>query len=270
MSTDIITVTEFDAPIISIAPGAQKLKREALGRAADISEIADALDRDMANDAMLAINNLLKPVEKARESVKKPVLDLGRAIDKVAKDYVSDLKIEYDRLSRLAGAFDAAARERQRIAEAEAQRKAEEARHAEIQALRERERLAEAEAARLRSEAEAAAKKNPEHADELRDIAEARADEAAREIEAETVALSKAIAEDAKALAPAREVPSGAAVRSVWEYEIVDAAALYRERPECFTLEPVKSAITAALEASGGKLPGIVRAIKVFKTSLRG
>jgi cell division septum initiation protein DivIVA len=270
MSTDIITVTEFDAPIISIAPDAQKLKQEALERAADIIEVADALDRDMANDAMIAINALLKPVEKAREAVKKPVLDLGRAIDKVAKDYVADLKTEYDRLSRLTGAFDAAARERQRIAEAEAQRKAEEARRAEIQALRERERLAEAEAARLRAEAEAAAKENPEHADELLDLAEAKSDEAARRISDETAALAKSISADAKALAPAREVPSGAAVRGVWEYEITDAAALYRVHPECFTLEPVKSAITAALEASGGKLPGIVRAIKVFKTSLRG
>lgn len=270
MSTEIINITEFDAPIISIAPDAQRLKREALDRAADIDEIADALDRDMANDAMLAINNLLKTVEKARGAVKKPVLDLGRAIDKVAKDYVADLKIEYDRLSRLAGAFDAAARERQRIAEAEARRKAEEARRAEIEALREKERLAEAEADRLRADAEAAAKANPEHADELLDLAEAKADEAAREIEAETVALSKVIAADAKVFAPAREVPTGAAVRGVWEYEIVDAAALYREHPECFTLEPVKSAITAALDASGGKLPGIARAIKVFKTSLRG
>ena len=152
----------------------------------------------------------------------------------------------------------------------DAQRKAEEARRAEIQALRERERLAEAEAARLRAEAEAAAKENPEHADELLDLAEAKSDEAARRIADETAALAKSISADAKALAPAREVPSGAAVRGVWEYEITDAAALYRVHPECFTLEPVKSAITAALEASGGKLPGIVRAIKVFKTSLRG
>lgn len=269
MSTDIITVTQFDAPIISIAPDAQKLKTEALERAADITEIVNGIDRDMANDAMVAINDLLKPVEKAREAVKKPVLALERAIDKVAKDYVADLKTEYDRLSRLAGAFDAAARERQRIAEAEAQRKAEEARRAEIEALRERERLAEAEAAKLRAEAEAAAKVNPEHADELMDFAEAKADEAARRIDAETAALAATIAADAKALAPAREVPRGAAVRGVWEYEITDAAALYRVHPECFTLEPVKSAITAALEASNGKLPGVTRAIKVFKTSLR-
>lgn len=269
MSTEIITITEFEAPIISIAPYAQKLKQEALERAADIVEIANAFDRDMANDAMVAINELLKPVEKARMDVKKPILTIERAIDKVVNDYVARLKAEYDRLGRLAGPFDAAARERQRIAEAEAQRKAEEARRAEIEALRERERIAEAEAAKLRAEAEAAAKVNPERADELLDLAEAKSDEAARRIADETAALAKSISADAKALAPAREVPRGAAVRGVWEYEIVDAAALYRVRPECFTLEPVKSAITAALEASGGKLPGIVRAIKVYKTSLR-
>lgn len=269
MNGEIITVTQFEAPIISIAPSAQKLKAEALERASDITVIEDALDRDMANDAMREINALLKPVEQSREAVKKPVLDLGRAIDKVAKDYVADLKTEYDRLSRMAGAFDAAARERQRIAEAEAQRKAEEARRAEIEALRERERKAEAEAAKLRAEAEAAAKVNPQHADELRDLAEAKADDAARKIEAETAELARTIAADAKAITPAREVPCGAAVRGVWEYEITDAVALYKEHPECFTLDPIKSAITAALEASGGKLPGIARAIKVFKTSLR-
>ena len=88
------------------------------------------------------------------------------------------------------------------------------------------------------------------------------------------------LAEDAKAIdlvvrAEVKEavpsvVPKGAVVKGTWEYDIVNPAELYKAHPDCFKLEPVKSEIAKLLDETNGKLPGVERAIKVFKTNLRG
>ena len=267
MSNDILTLTDFAAPEITIAPSAAKLKEDALALAARVASVEDAIDRDMADEAMRAISPLLKQLEKCRVEVKAPALQVGRDIDNAAKAFAKPLKAELDRLSRATGAFDAAARERERKAKEEALRIAQEARRKEME------------------EAEARARAEYEASDALRNDAEKTDDPAIaakleREAEAREISAERKLAEEAKALdaeirlevrsAVQSEVPTGAAVRGTWEYEIVNAKALYNERPECFTLTPVKSEIAKALDETGGELPGISNARKVYKTNIRG
>ncbi|MFA5265754.1 MAG: hypothetical protein WC378_18190 [Opitutaceae bacterium] len=268
MSTAIITLAGLDAPLVALSPDAIKARTDALMEAATVTEITDVIDRDMCDTAMRRMDGLMKSVERARTEIKGPVLDIGRKIDGIAKDFTGPIKTEYERLSRLAGAYDLACRERDRIAREEAQRKAEEARRAEIEALREKELKAIEEAERLRKASEAAALTNPAEAENLKLLARAKEEAAAKRLAEEARALDAEIRAEVAITAP-RETQASVAVRGVWEYEITNAYALFRVHPECFKLEPVKSAISSALDLANGQLPGISNATKVFKTQLR-
>jgi DNA repair exonuclease SbcCD ATPase subunit len=264
---DIITISGLDRPTITITPDAEKLKADALALAAQVGTIEDDMDRDMADKPMRDINNLLKALEKCRKEIKAPVLQAEKDIDTAAKNFSRDLQAEYDRLSRAAGKFDADARERERLAQFEAQKLAQAAHQAEMDAAAERQRKSQEEADKLRQQA--LESDDPEKAAKL------EAEAAHNELAAE-----RKLAEDAKAIdlivrAEVKEavpsvVPKGAVVKGTWEYDIVNPAELYKAHPECFKLEPVKSEIAKLLDETNGKLPGVERAVKVFKTNLRG
>lgn len=94
----------------------------------------------------------LREIERRREDVKRPVIDLGRAIDGVVKDVVEPLKACVDALGRRILAYE---REQKRIAEEKAQRQRDELRAAQEAERKERER------AQAKAEIVAAAKGEP-------------------------------------------------------------------------------------------------------------
>lgn len=263
---DLITTKGLQALTIELSTDAYKLRDDALALARDVDEVSNQIDRDLADRALVPLTSVIKQLEKAREEVKKPVLEVGRRIDSTARDFVAPVKEEYDRISRACGEYDRAARERERIAREAAQRRAEEARRAEMEAIRKAE--AEAEAKLREAEEKARKAASEEEAERIRANAEAEAEAAAKRMAEKAKELSSFIKAEVAASVP-REVPSGTTVRGTWEYKITNALALYKEHPECFTLTPVKSAIAAALDASGGSLPGISGATKIFKSSVR-
>lgn len=132
----------FDAEQISVAPEILAQKKTAISSASGITSVADEMDQTAATEIMRDIQTLLKGMENTRETLKRPALEIGRAIDSTAKAFSGELEAEMTRLKKLVGDFQTkihqeaqAELERQRkvIEEAnrvEAERQAEEARRA--------------------------------------------------------------------------------------------------------------------------------------------
>jgi hypothetical protein len=131
------------------------LDSSVLARVSDLVSIAETFDVigeanfSEADGALKTIAKLLKDIEKDRKTVKAPVLDLEKAIDKAAKAATAPLsKAKQDLSGRVAAYVRAVQEERRRVA-AENQRKIDE----ENRKAEERRRQEEAER-RKREEAD--------------------------------------------------------------------------------------------------------------------
>lgn len=225
MSAQQITVTgNLPAPQIAIVPAALEARRVALAAAADCKEVADVMSLEAAAAALTTLKGLSRSVEDSRKDVKAPVLEVGRTIDAVAKDYLAPLDAEAKRLSAMVGSYQEAQR---RKAEKERQEAA------RVQA--------EAVAEMQRKQAAAAAAGDEEAADK------ARAEAAEKIADAQ---INLANAEGPK--------PEGIVTKTAWKFEVTDIEALFKARPELVVLEPNNAAIRAVVKASNGKaIPGL-------------
>jgi hypothetical protein len=227
MSTDrleIVVSGPLPRPEIELNPAAFNAREVALAAAGNVQEIASVTDLDAAAAALTTIKSLTKSVEDSRKDVKAPVLEVGRRIDSVAKEYLTPLEVEARRLSAMVGSYqEAKRREAERIREGEAAKQA--AALAEMQAKQ--------AAAERAGDTEAA------------DAARAKA---AQEIAASQLAVIAA--EGPKA--------DGITTRTNWKFEVTDAAALYASRPELCIVEPNNAAIRAVVKATkGAAIPGL-------------
>lgn len=224
MST-LLTVSGLQHAQLDLAPGATERRDQALAHAAMVTTIGDAFEADLAAGTLKEVTDLCREVEAARTAIKAPVLELGRKIDGIAKDFSSKLEAEKSRIGRVLGEFQAAERakaeEARRAAEAEARRKAEEA----------------AKAARA---AEMAT--NQAEADR------AQQEAAKKEAEAQAAALAAAEARPV--------VPEGTTTRRNWKYEVTDLAALFKARPDLCVIEPNAAAIRAQIPHNQN-IPGL-------------
>jgi hypothetical protein len=138
-----------DGYTITVTPAAEQQKQTIIEAARRVVAVTDQDTCDLANARIKALASVRNVVEKSRTEVKAPVIELGRKIDGIAKDFVADVIAEESRLSELVTGY---AREVQRKAReaqaaAEAQRKQEEAARRAQEAQPEQERAApEAEA----------------------------------------------------------------------------------------------------------------------------
>lgn len=80
---------------VSILPDAYQLRDQALAACALLGEVTDEAGKDVWVKAQTALKELIDECERSRKAVKEPVLDLGRTIDALAKDYRSKLDSEY-------------------------------------------------------------------------------------------------------------------------------------------------------------------------------
>lgn len=226
MSEDLqITVSgSLPRPEIELTPAAFEARRVALTASGNVKAIASVEDLDAAAAALTQIKSITRSVEDSRKEVKAPVLDVGRRIDSVAKDYLTPLEAEAKRLSAMVGTYQEAQR-----------RKAEKARQEAEEA--QRKALEEMQA----KQAEALAKGDEAAADS------ARAEAAEKIAESQ---LAVVAAEGPKA--------DGIVTRTSWKFEVEDAAALYAARPELCIIQPNNAAIRAVIKASkGAKIPGL-------------
>lgn len=129
-------------------PDAIALRDDLLSQAAEITSVGDALDADLAAGVLRSISGATKDVENARKAVKAPVLDLGKRIDGVAKEFAGQLEVEQKRISRLLGDYEAAERRKQQEAERRARQEEAERLMAAEQAAKEGDETAIEDAAK--------------------------------------------------------------------------------------------------------------------------
>ena len=78
-----------------------------LAAAKTVITIADADQLQVAGDVLREIDSFLKRIEASRETVKAPVLEVGRQIDDTAKTLTLELGDEKKRLRDIIGKFQA-------------------------------------------------------------------------------------------------------------------------------------------------------------------
>jgi hypothetical protein len=108
---------------ITLAADAEKQRAELVKEAETITEISESFTMECATDVMRKLKGCLSSVESSRSEVKAPILDWGRKIDSMARDFLSPVNAQ---VARLTGLMNRYAAEQKRIAdEAEAKRQAE-------------------------------------------------------------------------------------------------------------------------------------------------
>jgi len=219
---EIVVSGSLPSPQIELSPAAFNARTLALEASGRIKAIASVADLDSAAAALTKLKALTRSVEDSRKKVKAPVLEVGRRIDAVAKDYLTPLETEAKRLSVIVGSYQEAQRRK-------AEKEREEAARAQAQAL------AEMNA----KQAEAIAQGDEEAAD------------AARADAADKIAASQLAAINAEG-----PRPEGITSRTSWKFEVVDIAALYAARPELCVITPNNAAIRAVVKM-GAKIPGL-------------
>lgn len=239
MSTTL-TITGLQAAEIAIAPEARELRDKLLIEIRDITAVSDAFDADVAVDVMKRATQLSRGIEADRNTVKAPVLALGKKIDALAKEIVTELDGEIGRVSRVLGAYQLAEKQKAEAAE----------------------RLARDEARRIQAEAEQLARKAAQAAPsdtEALAAASVIMDTAASKIVETRKAIVSTVAPKA----------ADTAVRVDVCFEVDDIVALYAARPELVNLEPNGTAIRSICKANPKlQLPGL-RHWTEAKTNIR-
>jgi len=118
--SDLITHPKINGVTIEIIAEAEQMKIEALMSSKGIQTVDDGFEATIAAEAQSALRHLIKGIEESRKDVKAPVLEIGRQIDGVAKDYIEDVKAEESRIAQLLGAFQIVERDKKIAAERQA------------------------------------------------------------------------------------------------------------------------------------------------------
>lgn len=213
---------------VAVAQDALERRDSAVSWAQMFDEVTTPEQQVAVVEAMRPLKEIEKQVEADRKAVKAPVLDLGRMVDDKAKDFVKPVTAELQRLSALVAHYQF--EERKKAAEAEA------ARQAELRRQEEERRKAEAEARRIEEERRKA-------------------------IEAGKPAPPPLPPPPAPVTTPSlfREPPkpAGLTVKDKWQFEVMDAAALYAARPDLCRIEVETAKVNAAISAGVRSIPGL-------------
>lgn len=217
--------------------GTAEIKRKALLEAANSCEVIT--DQESLQRVVIARQDItawLKEVEAARVTLKKPILQLGREIDRLANEHIASLVATNEALGKMADTF--VIEQKQLLAE-EQKRKDEEI---EFQKQVEEEAKFEAELARkaaLGTEATAEDRQHAEDAEADAKLASMRTEAAMRQPVITT---------------PTRVAGMRVTERVAWK--ITDALKLYAQKPDWFELVPRKAVINSCVSITT-KLEGI-------------
>jgi hypothetical protein len=266
MTTLAVTPSpELNKLSITLTPEAEAKKAAALAAAEFIMAVASPQDQQVAIAAAADLKRFAKDVENAREDVKRPFLEAGRAIDAAARKAADSVSGEVKRLENLVGEYqrkeqakaDSIRREQEQIArdldykrlEAVRAKKA-----AEQEALRK-----EQEAARLAQEAKT--KKEREAAALLR----AKLEE--ERLEREFTEPEPTPPPIVMPPAPTAPKAEGAAVKREYDFEVTDIAALYAWGGQRFVKLEVERAILKYYINSPGVDVQNIPGVKVTETT---
>lgn len=198
--SELITQPKIHGVTIEIIAEAEQMKIEALMYSKGIASVDDGFEATIAADAQFALRHLIKGIEESRKLAKAPVLEIGRQIDGIAKDYIDEVKDEELRIAKLLGSFQKVERDKKIEAERQAR-------------IQEQKILVEATQDAL---------------DAGQDIQQL--DQSAQH---KIVALRQEAAAKHEAVA-------GVKVRTTTKFEIVDEAATLIARPDLFSLDERK------------------------------
>lgn len=118
--SELITQPKINGVTIEIVAEAEQMKIEALLSSKGIATVDDGFEATIAAEAQSALRHLIKGIEESRKDAKAPVLEIGRQIDSVAKDYIEEIKAEESRVAKLLGAFQIVERDKKLAAERQA------------------------------------------------------------------------------------------------------------------------------------------------------
>lgn len=237
-----LAIHNADGITITVKTEAHDLKRSLLANAQTIKIVEDDFTANIAAEIVTGIKRLRNEVESSRKEIKKPILEIGRRIDDVAKTFAAELEAEQKRIARRLIEYTRAEEEARRKAAEEARRKAQEA----------------AEKAR----AEIEAQKAQQSSDVVEEI------ESSAAIEEATKARVDA-EEEARKIEKAKTLEgSGVSFRTVVDFEVTDIKALVANHFDLVIVTPARGKIIAALKA-GEEIAGIKK-IERQESTIRG
>lgn len=237
MKTVLSVTGVSDAVQVLPSEIALRIRDGLLSSAQQIVGVEDP-DTCVAAAALLKeIGQFLSTIEADRTTVKAPFIDYGKRIDATAKEIASTLADEQKRFRRMIGDFEAIQARKRQKAEEEA-------------------RAAEAEARRKFEEEQAAAAakyKTPAALERATVKAEEKLIERIVDARVEVAAIAPKVA--------------GLSLRTDYDIEVTDIAALWMHSPECVEMKPIISAIKA--KAKAGIVMDGVTWTKVQTSSIR-
>jgi hypothetical protein len=226
VSDNYITEPDIYDCEIEIIAEAFTLRDNALKSAGGIDTVENLYEANQAKVALDALAELIKGIEASRTQAKKPALELGRKIDGIAKDFITDAASEKERIRKILGAYQVIEAKKKQEAEREARRKE--------QAI--------LDAAQVEADKRIAEERKGRTGTMLADT--------------ETIAekADKQIAAARQEAANSHNAVAGLRVRKTLKFEIKDAAALLANRPDLFS--PDDSKIRAAIKLTQS-IPGL-------------
>lgn len=215
--SEALIIVNYSSQAAAIPEHADAMVQSALAKGALVGRVTCAEEQQAAVDAQKEVAGVLNQFEKARQAAKRPVIDIGVAIDTEINKRKSELMEEKTRLGRLLGDFEALEQAKIRAAQ-----------KAESDRLTQLERERQAELAKAQSH------------DEL-DAIQTKFDE-------------RAAAESTPPPAPTRV--EGQIIKPDWDITVTNIHDLYRAHPNCVKMEARLSEIKSLLNM-GVKVHGV-------------
>lgn len=216
--SSLFIVPSFDLDGITIPDAAVQTRDALVLQCAQIAKVDNADDQAAAVALLRIVKSVVKSVDDARKYVKKPFLDAGRHVDKLASDHVASLGSEESRVLKLIADFQR--KEDERVAEEERKR------NAEIMRL-----AKEAEEKQKLAADGAAMPQDSASSEEDMVNANLRLNEADQAAEA-AMRLDMTVRSDLPAVARA----TGMMISNPIQWEFTDKALAYKHHPEFFEL----------------------------------
>jgi DNA polymerase III gamma/tau subunit len=156
-----LTITHHIAAPLEVIDAALGLKAQNLTQAIKVLDVVDAATFEAGNRLLIDSHQALKDLEAARVKLKKPITELGKAIDSVVAKVADPLEAAKKSMQGKVAAHQRAEQEKAAKAQREAEEKARiereaaEQERARLQAIADAKHAAEVAAAQAKAEAEA-------------------------------------------------------------------------------------------------------------------
>jgi hypothetical protein len=232
-----LQISKLSEVYVGIGDTAVAVRDEVIDEAKLVLRVDSDATREMAAEILRKLKRIERETEDSRVDIGRPVLDLTKKINEIAKSHVAPAKAERERIQKLVDA-DAWQQEQARRAKEQAAR--------DEQIRLERERQLAIDAARK-------AETQQQREEALRHAAAVKEVQQALPVKVEPKAAPVGISKEFK-----------------FFYEILDPAKAYAARPDFFELSPKARVIDATINLPGAnhEIPGM-RIFEGVKTGVR-